>query len=198
MLHSSNTWKAFSNCSDQEVWDQLKEGNKTALEYIYRTYAKGLYNFGMKLYGRDEWVRDGIHDLFVDLWKQHTKLLAVKSLKSYLYKALKYKLQRLYGKEKRWKYKADYDTLVMNGFEDTVENKIISAQLTSEQQLKMARAMEKLPARQREVLHLLYDENMSYEEIAEVMEINVRSVYTLAWKGTSLLRKTCHKLNFFS
>jgi RNA polymerase sigma factor (sigma-70 family) len=61
--------------------------------------------------------------------------------------------------------------------------------LSREQQLKLSKAIEKLPARQKEVLHLLFDQGLSYEEVAGIMEINVRSVYTLPWKGISSLRK---------
>lgn len=189
MLLSSNTWKSLCEFNEQEVWDQLRAGNHLALEYLYRTYSKDLFNFGMKLYGRNEWVQDTLHELFVDLWKQHEKLSAVTSLKTYLFKAFKYKLQRQYGKEKRWIYQADYERLSAIEVELPVESKIISAQLSREKQLKLVKGIEKLPPRQREVLHLLFDEALSYEEVAQIMEINIRSVYTLAWKGISALKK---------
>ncbi len=160
-----------------------------ALEYLYRTYGKDLFNFGMKIYGKEEWVRDTLQELFIDLWKQHKKLSAVTALKTYLFKAFKYKLQRQYGKEKHWIYQVNFEKLKELEVELPVENKIISAQLNKEQQQKLAKAIVKLPARQREVLHLLFEEDLSYEEISQIMEINVRSAYTLAWKGIKSLRK---------
>lgn len=189
MLFSSHTWKEFTSLSDEEVWDQLRGGNHVALEYLYRTYGKDLFNFGMKLYGREVWVQDSLHELFVDLWKQHQQLSSVTFLKTYLFKAFRYKLQRQYSKEKRWIYQADYERLPEMEVELPVESYMISAQFSREQQLKLANAIEKLPVRQREVLHLLFNEDLSYEEISHIMEINVRSVYTLAWKAISSLRK---------
>ncbi|MEQ9439590.1 MAG: sigma-70 family RNA polymerase sigma factor [Cyclobacteriaceae bacterium] len=189
MLLSSDNWKRFSELSDQEVWNQLRDGNHGALEYLYRTYGKDLYNFGMKLYGKNEWVKDTLHELFVDLWKHHQKLSAVTAVKSYLFKAFRYKLQRQYGKEKHWVYQIDYDNLPETEVELSVESKIISEQFSQQQQVLLYKAIEKLPHRQREVLHLLFDENLSYEETAHMMEINIRSVYTLAWKGISSLKK---------
>jgi RNA polymerase sigma factor (sigma-70 family) len=189
MLLTSDKWKSLSKLNDSVVWSQLREGDHLALEYLYRTYGKDLFNFGMKLYGRKEWVQDTLQELFTDLWKQHQKLSAVASVKTYLYKALKYKLHRQYGKEKRWLYNVDYEKLPEMEVELPEENRIISDQLSREQQLKIVKSIEKLPARQKEVLHLLFDEGLSYEEVAGIMEINVRSVYTLAWKGISSLRK---------
>ena len=46
-----------------------------------------------------------------------------------------------------------------------------------------------IPARQREVIHLLFFEGQSYEEIADIMGIHVQSVYTLAWKALTALKK---------
>lgn len=192
----SNNWKSLSSFSDQEVWDQFRGGNQLALEYLYSTYGKDLFNFGMKLYGGNAWVQDSMHELFVELWNHHGKLSAVTAVKTYLFKALKYKLQRQYGKERRWIYKVDYDTLPEMEVELPLESVMISAQLSREQKLKIAQAMKELPARQREVLHLLFDEGLSYEEVAEIMEINVRSAYTLAWKGISSLKKLVIKFLF--
>lgn len=189
MTLSSGIWKGFNTHSEEEVWHQLQEGNHSALEYFYRTYSKSLYNFGMKLYGKNQWVEDCLQELFIDLWKQHERLAPVSSIKTYLFKAFKYKLQRQSGKEKRWVYNLDYEALPEMEVELPLESAMISAQLSREQKLKIAKAMEKLPARQREVLHLLFQVGASYEEVAEIMEINVRSAYTLAWKGISSLRK---------
>jgi RNA polymerase sigma factor (sigma-70 family) len=189
MLLTSNSVRRVNNLTDSEVWDQLRTGDQQALEYLYRSYAKDLFNFGMKLYGRNEWVQDTLQELFVDIWKQHQKLSAVTSVKTYLFKALKYKLHRQYGKEKCLVYNIDYERLPGMEVELPEESRMISAQFSREQQLKLAKAIEKLPARQREVLHLLFDEGMSYDEVAGIMEINVRSVYTVAWKAISSLRR---------
>ncbi len=51
------------------------------------------------------------------------------------------------------------------------------------------KALAELPPRQKEILHLLYSEELSYENIAELMAINVASVYTLAWKALAALKR---------
>lgn len=188
MFLTSDRKKYFDSLSDSEAWDLLRGGDESALEYLYRSYGKDLFNFGMKLYGKHEWVQDTLQELFVDIWKSHLKLSSVSSVKTYLFKAFKYKLHRQYGKEKRWLY-VDPEMLPQMDVELPEESRIIASQMSHEQQVKLASAFEKLSIRQREVLHLLYHENLSYEDVAVIMEINVRSVYTLAWKGISTLRK---------
>ncbi len=189
MALSPGIWKGFDTRNEEDIWQQLKGGNHLALEYFYRTYSKSLYNFGMKLYGQQQWIEDCLQELFIDLWKQHERLAEVSSIKTYLFRAFKYKLQRQRGRENRWVHNLNYETLPEMEVELPLESVMISAQLSKEQKLKIAKSMEKLSARQKEVLHLLFQVGASYEEVAEIMEINVRSVYTLAWKGISALRK---------
>lgn len=191
MQLSRNARESFARQTEQDIWEQLRQGNDQALEYFYRTYAKELFNFGMKLYSRDGdgFVQDCLHELFVDLWNQHRQLSSISSVKSYLFKSLKYKLHRQYSKEKYWIKKVKYQEVHNTEVEISLESHLIEDQTTRENKLKILKSMEKLPARQREVLHLLFEDGFGYEETAEIMGINVRSVYTLAWKGISSLKK---------
>jgi RNA polymerase sigma factor (sigma-70 family) len=143
----------------------------------------------VKLYGNTEFVQDCLHELFVDLWNRHPQLSPLSSVKTYLFKALKYKLHRQYGKEKYWINKVEFQEIHNTEVEFSLESHMISDQTNKEDKIKILKALEKLPARQRQVLHLLFDDGFSYEETAEIMGINVRSVYTLAWKGISSLKK---------
>jgi len=43
--------------------------------------------------------------------------------------------------------------------------------------------------RQKQVIHLLFFEQIAYEEVSKLMGINLRSVYTLAWKAIANLKK---------
>ncbi len=178
----------FRDLDDLQAWELLKRGEARGLEYIYRVHGKVLFNFGMKLYGKQEWVEDTLQELFVDLWRDRLRLKAVTSLRSYLLKAFKYKLIRQYGNENKWSY-VDYDS--HSNLEVTLpeESRIIAEQLSADQRARLLTMLNKLSIRQREVLHLLFQEGLSYEEVATVMEINVRSVYTLAWKSIRALRK---------
>ena len=50
-------------------------------------------------------------------------------------------------------------------------------------------ALDKLPRRQREAVHLRYFQNMSNEEISTLMQINIQSVYNLIFGAMSNLKR---------
>ena len=50
-------------------WDGLRKGHADSFEWIYNRYFKLLYNYGRKIAADEKSLEDGIHDLFVDLWR---------------------------------------------------------------------------------------------------------------------------------
>lgn len=69
------------------------------------------------------------------------------------------------------------------------EASLVEAQTHEERKQKVLQSVQQLPARQQQIIHLLFFESLSYEEISEIMGIHVQSVYTLAWKSLSALKK---------
>tara|TARA_R110002051_G_scaffold294416_1_gene359695 strand:- start:216 stop:488 length:273 start_codon:yes stop_codon:yes gene_type:complete len=72
---------------------------------------------------------------------------------------------------------------------DSSEDVLIENQRDSEISSKMSLAFKKLPVRQKEVLQYLYFEKLSYEDTSKLLDINIRSTYTLAWKAINALKK---------
>src|SRR5688572_20444428 len=75
-------------------WDGLRCGEAASLEWLYNRYFKLLYNYGRKISGDDKCLEDGIHDLFVDLWRFRNNLSATTSVRFYLYRSLRRRLVR--------------------------------------------------------------------------------------------------------
>lgn len=55
--------------------------------------------------------------------------------------------------------------------------------------LNYQNACNTLSTRQTEVINLLFYEKFSYEAAVRIMDINLRSVYTLTWNALAILRK---------
>ena len=72
----------------------FKNGDKTAFEAIYRFYAGALLNYGYKIASDRALVEDSIQDLFYELWNNRSRIAEPNSIKYYLFKALRYKINR--------------------------------------------------------------------------------------------------------
>lgn len=174
----------------EELWLGLKSGDKQAFEQLYRQYVKVLFQLGTSITGDPDFVEDCIQELFIDLWKYRENVKPTDNVRLYLYRSLSNKINKekkkaFKGNEKRWQAAADYPNHL-----ESVETTIVNAQREEVLQKKLANSLTELPIRQSEVIQYLFFENLSYEATAKLMGINLRSVYTLAWKALSTLKKS--------
>lgn len=164
--------------TDFSLWKQLKEGDKVALETIYKTYINDLLRYGYKFSEDVQLVEDCIQDLFIELWKNRAGLGETDAIKRYLLVALRRKIIRQAtkkGKLELSESSQDYDFNV----EIAIDQQLIAQELSDEQQIQLQKAMAQLSKRQKEVIYLKYQMGMDYNAICEVMEINYQSARNL-------------------
>lgn len=173
----------YSNIPDSQLWQLLQENDKAAFSFIYKRHIKSLYNFGLKHTTNKELLKDTIQELFIDIWSKRMKQSEVKHLKVYLIKALRYKLLRAAAAQ----YKSrTYDLIEIMDPIDT--NNDLEQKLLVERRYKLNIQLDKLPKRQREVIYLRYFQNISNDEIGEILNVNYQSVSNLLYRALTKLR----------
>lgn len=189
MIRPANTYLKFAKVEDAKVWQEFKNDDKEAFEFIYQSNVRQLYNYGMKVTPDSHVVEDCVQELFIDLWDQRKKLANTDHIQFYLVKALRWKIIRTLEKQTR-KHKNLVEAFAENGEMDLpYEDLLINEQIDRAKKEKLRKALDGLPDRQKEVIHLIFFKKYSYEQISQIMSMNLRSVYTLAWKALSNLRK---------
>ncbi|SHM76617.1 Sigma-70, region 4 [Cyclobacterium lianum] len=175
--------------SPEELWLGLKSGDKYAFEQLYRRYVRLLFQLGTSITGDAEFVEDCIQELFIDLWRYKKNIKPTDNVRLYLFRSLSNRINKEKKKASKGSEKQRQAAMFFPSRIESVEVKIINAQREEAIQKKVAGILTKLPIRQNEVIQYLFFENLSYEETSKLMGINLRSVYTLAWKALSTLRK---------
>lgn len=173
-----------------ELWNALKGGDETAFKEIYELYIDDLYRFGKSICQDEALLADAIQDVFFDLWQYRASLSNPEQCKYYLLRSFSNRIKRDLGKQKRVKEIEDLYALDVGGFGKNIEDMLIDEQFSIEKKQVLRKAFQMLSLRQREVLHLLFFDGMSYSEVSEHLEINLKSTYTLAWKALKKLRKS--------
>ena len=168
--------------SDEQLWLNFTSGDRSAFEHLYNRYVNVLYDYGVRLSQDTQLSEDCVQDLFTYLWTKQKKLPEVKAVKVYLLVSLK---RRVYRKlaEKRKDIIRIREVLESDayGFDpEPGEN--------SKSFLALQQAFAKLSDKQKEVIYLRFYNQLSYEEIAEVMEVQVKAIY-------KLMARAIHTLN---
>ncbi|WP_209330784.1 RNA polymerase sigma factor [Lunatimonas salinarum] len=176
-----------SSFEDSVLWQRVKVGDRTALQALYVNYVQELFRLGMSIKADRSLVKDCIQDVFLKIWQYRDTVKPTDNVKLYLFKCLSNRIHKEVGREKRryGSLSSDLEESLICGQDVDSEN----ASIRKEKGRDLMKALNALPSRQHEVIQLLYFENHSYEDISAIMGINVQSVYTLAWKALTNLKR---------
>lgn len=169
---------------DAELWGRIREGDKTAFEELYHQLGPALYRFLVRMVGSEPIAQDLLQDLFVNLWQLRTEVQVSISLKGYLYRAAK-NLAISHFRKAQIRRSYAVDDLENNPDTGQSVVEIVAGQLLEE---AVRKAVQKLPERCRTAFVLNRFDGLSYNEIAQVMEISVETVHNHITKAVRLLR----------
>ncbi|HZO06083.1 MAG TPA: sigma-70 family RNA polymerase sigma factor [Solirubrobacterales bacterium] len=174
-------------------------GDGEAFATLYERYSQRAYNLSLRLCGSDEDAADAVQEAFVSVIRRLKEMEAERELAfgSYLFTATRnatYDLLRRAQRTRPSDAIAESATPLGAGAgglgldpgapeEDPDRNVLLASQ---QEEVRAANA--RLPERQREALALRELEEMSYDEIAAVMEMNRNSVAQLISRARISLR----------
>src|SRR5690606_28800565 len=174
---------------DTFLWNKLKGGCTIALGNLYDLYIDELFTYGSKIHNNREYVKDCIHDMFLDLYKYHRNLAKTDNIKYYLLLSLKRKIIKNIQSNRNHQEIDIHNTNEQEFYIESIEQELINEESFAEKNLELIKALNLLPRTQKQGLHLRYNENKSYEEIAKTMNITVQTSRTTIYRGIKSLRK---------
>lgn len=170
---------------DPTLWQAFKAGNREAFDIIYRTHISLLISYGYKLTNNRSLIQDCIQDLFVELWNNRSNQTQVHSIKHYLLKSLRHKLIRSF----RTDLNETLEESQLPADPVNFESDFLQREATNQQTLQLDLVLSQLPKRQKEAIYLRYFEELSNEEVAQVMGVNYQSACKFIYTALKTLRE---------
>ncbi len=168
-----------------KLWQKIKKGDQDAFNQLFKLYYIDLKAYGIKIARQETYAKEAIQLLFAKIWKKRATLNEVTSVKSYLLSAYRRTLIDLLQAEKKQQQLTDNAPSFI----------IAPSELSIFQQEKEAKAnhlailLNQLPAKQKEIIYLRFYNQLSYLEIAEIIDLNYQSVRNYSVKAIRFLRK---------
>ncbi|WP_282135765.1 RNA polymerase sigma factor [Seonamhaeicola maritimus] len=156
---------------DLELIKAIQEDDRSAFKILFKKYYGMLVNYVTTFTGRKPAAEDIVQQLFVTLWVKRHGLNITKSVKGYLYTVAHRAYVDHYRSSKR--KNAFFDELKEKAIRDSIqENKE-----TAERRIqKLKEIVETLPPKCREVLELNKLSGLKYQEIAEHLDVSIKTV----------------------
>jgi len=167
-----------------ELFAKIKNDDIKAYESVYRIFYVKLCRYLSNFCSEKTIVEDIVQDVLINLWAKRKGIEINTSLESYLYKAAYFSFLDYYRKHKRINENLEQIryALVNEVEHETTENK--------EKQVKVLHtAIETLPSKCKEILLLNKYEGYRYKEIAEHLNLSVKTVENQMGRAFSIIRK---------
>jgi RNA polymerase sigma factor (sigma-70 family) len=167
-------------------WSEFLKGSKDAFTWIYNRYTQDLFRYGMRFTPNRELVKDAIQEIFTNIYKTRPHLSIPTNVKVYLFVALKNQLLRTMQKE------VIYDSMLQESMpfmlEPTVEEELIEKEHQSLQKEQIGEVLSLLTPRQQEIIYYRFVQEMNFEEIGILMNLNYQSAQNLIQRSLKKIR----------
>lgn len=176
--------------NDLFIVGKIKEGDIKAFEQLFRAYHVPLCLYATGITGCKEAAEEIVQELFYKLWKERAGLNIFRSLKSYLYGAVRnqsiqYCEQHLVRERHRQNVRSAPEEAPASTPHDRLEY----------QELKeiIDYTLARLPDRRRRIFMMHRFEGLKYKEIAHRLSLSIKTIEAEMTKTYQLLRKEVEK-----
>lgn len=164
----------YAELTDEAIARLVQEGDTDAFGELMRRYESKLKRYGRKFLSRSEDIEDLVQDVFIKVYTNIQSFDIALRFSPWIYRiAHNTFVNELKRKSKYGLSVFDADVILpLIPSKETADGAVLDAELQKE----IDTLITILPAKYREVIVLHYIEDLSYQEISEVLQIPVTTV----------------------
>lgn len=172
---------------DYFLWKRFKGGDNRAFYELYDEHIDSLYSFGMQFSKDTNFVKDCIHDLFLELHKNRKQLGDTSSIRFYLFRSLRRKIYKQQSRQSFLKLVVE-EGIEQDNQSPAFDEILINSEVQKENFDLLVNALRQLTSQQQHALFLKFEQNLTYPEIASLLGISVESARTSIYRALKILR----------
>ena len=169
--------------SDPELLERLRAGDQTAFDNLFRAHYAQLVRVAEAMLRDRASAEETVQDVMLELWRRRESLIVETSIRAYLFRATRNRaLNRIRHERVQ---RASEPELSKQGFSQPADASLLEEEIA----VAVARALDDLPARCREVFELSRMHGLKYAEIAHALDISVKTVEAQMGKALRIMRE---------
>lgn len=179
--------------SDENLVREYLDGDEEPFHFLIERYTDLIYNFVFRFAGKDN-ASDIVQDVLIKAWR-HIKSFDIKkaSFKTWIFTIARNTTTDYLRKRKMVVFSSlDKEEEI---FADNIEDDVIlpdEALIKLEDKEFLNSLLDKLPAHYKEVLVLYYQEEMTFNEIGQLLKKPLNTVKSYHHRALILLREMVH------
>ncbi|CAM4392662.1 RNA polymerase sigma-70 factor, ECF subfamily [Pedobacter westerhofensis] len=170
---------------EQDIVNAIRTHDRSVFETLYKEHYRQLFALAFRYVRQAPAAEEIVHDVFLMIWKKADQLTIEYSIKSYLYKSVVNASLNFIKKEKTERGKQEIYLKVnvaeTNENDEREQQEALLANLEN--------AIDILPPKCREVMYLSRFGKLKQQEIADQMQISVKTVKNHLTYGFQKIRE---------
>ncbi|MEX0902803.1 MAG: sigma-70 family RNA polymerase sigma factor [Pseudohongiellaceae bacterium] len=155
-----------------------QDGSDRAFSLLFHRYQKALLRYGFKVSGDGEIAQDAVQDAWLKLAKNIRRLDDPRAFKSWIYQLVHWSCIDLLRATKHSKL-----------YQDLSDDIVVTSDRANEQDDLLSVAISRLPGPEKQMIHLVYLEELSVKEVAKVLKISEGTVKSRLNRARRLLKE---------
>ncbi|MGJ8760336.1 MAG: RNA polymerase sigma factor [Polaribacter sp.] len=156
---------------DSLLADNIKKNDEKAFHILFDRYYKKLVDYAFTFTGNLQEAEDIVQQTFITLWTTRKKIDSKKSIKSYLYRITHNSYIDTYRKQKH--KESFFDEIKERALRDRIND---HDEIIEQRILKLKIVIDALPDKCKEILQMNKFQGLKYKEIADQLDISVKTV----------------------
>ena len=178
--------------SDKQLIEAFLAGDDAAFEELVKRYLKTVYNFLYRLTGGDMAALDDLTQVtFIKAWKNIRRFDREKNFKTWIFTIAKNTAYDYFKKKKTVPFSLFEDGEGNSRLENISEDKLLPDEILDKAQSVEAldEKLKKIPDRYRIILLMRYKDDLSLQEIAEILDLPYNTVKSQHQRALAKLRQ---------
>ena len=178
---------------EKDCWVNIEIGDKVAYSEAYVFYYKKLYNYGRKFTNDLHLIEDAIDEVFIMIWTHRQNISKIKSPQSYIFSSFRNQVFKSLKEHRTQQLDKVVDKPEIEFF---IDNILIKKETDANLQHRIQAALQQLTNRQKEAIFLRFYEGLTYNEVAEIMNISIKATYKIVARALQGLKEILSMSNF--
>ena len=156
---------------ENELYQKLRAGDERAFQTLFRKYYPAMCHFAHQFLSDSELAEETVQDLFVKIWEKRESLNIQTSVKHYFFRSVR---NHCLNQIQHEKIKKQYSDRVLKTAHQEINPDHFYIEVDLMQRIE--RCIESLPPKRQEIFRLSREQGLKYKEIAETLNISVKTV----------------------
>jgi RNA polymerase sigma-70 factor (ECF subfamily) len=156
---------------DKELYLKLKAGDEQGFQTLFLKYYSAMCHFARQFLKDSELAEETVQDMFVKIWEKRETLNIETSVKHYLFRSVR---NHCLNQIQHEKIKQQYANMIIESAHQETETDQYFMEVGLIQRIE--KCIDSLPPKRKEIFRLSREQGLKYKEIAETLDISIKTV----------------------